>query len=315
MARKGRIEFCCFGVPLINMGSYTICLQFIFVAVCTIVLALVPPTIVATMGALPSGFPKYIVAVLALISLIWQLVGIVSIKREAPRMYRTYIRVNFLLTLIIIIATLAFFAVAAARHSVALASCVAQYGATPAGSSAMGSSALSGLGSTICNIFIWVQVGFMGLLIALIGLTQLYMCAVQRAYGREMRRAESDRKTYNGNSNGDEIPLATRGSGIWDAPQTGNQRTGYGQTAAYDLNASSDDVPYGNRYEYGQQGGVDREKSQRNSQYGGGYETYGNDGSDGFGYRRSQYEHTNSVYGGGNHTRGQSGQSAYYHPN
>jgi hypothetical protein len=311
MGRSNRIEFCCFGVPLINMGSYTICLQFMFVAACTIILALVPPTIVATMGALPSGFPKYIVAVLALISLICQVVGIVAIKREAPRLYRTYIRINFVLTLLVIVATLAFFAVAAARHSVALQSCVAAYGATPAGSSSMGSSALQNLGSTICNIFIWVQVGFMGLLIAVIGLTQLYLCAVQRAYGREMRRAETDRKTYIGNTNGDEIPLATRGSGIWDAPQTGNQRTGYGQTA-YDLNHSSDDVPYGNRYEYGNKEAGEYDTSYRNSRYGGAYnsdyDTYGapEGGSDGFGYRRSQYQNTTSVYGG-NHARGMSG--------
>ena len=87
-------------------------------------------------------------------------------------LFRSYIRINFLLTLITILVTLAFFAIAAARHSTALTSCVALYGNTPAGSSSA-SSGLGSVGSTICNIFLWVQVGFMGLLIALIGLTQV----------------------------------------------------------------------------------------------------------------------------------------------
>lgn len=175
---------------------------------------------------------------LGVIAFLWQIVGLVSIKREQPRLYRTYIRINFLLSLVIIIVTLAFFAVAAARHSTALSACTAAYGSQPAGSSTLGSSALQDLGSKICNIFIWVQVGFMGLLIGLIGLTQLYMCALQRVYGKEMRRAEDDRKVYNG-AGADEIPLATRGSGVWDAPNNG----AYGG----DMHSSSDDGYYGSK--------------------------------------------------------------------
>lgn len=208
------------------MGAYTICVQFAVIALCVVILAVAPPQIVATMGALPSGFPKIIVCILGVIALLWQAVGIAAIKREANRMYRTYIRVNFILTLVTIIVTLVFFAVAAARHSTALAACTAAYGNPPLGSQSLGSE-LDSIGSTICNIFIWAQVGFMGLLIILIGLTQvrcrgrprmkkgdccvlfahcchssltsnlgeqLYMCAVQRAYGKEMRHAMHDAK-------------------------------------------------------------------------------------------------------------------------
>jgi hypothetical protein len=158
-------------IPLINFGSYTICLEFIFVALCVALLAVGPPSIVASSGAIPSGWPKVIVCVLGFIIVAWQVLGIVSIKTEKTALYRTYIRINFLLTLITLIVTLAFFAVSAARHSAALESCVALYGNTPAGSSS--SSDLTNVGETICSIFIWVQVGCMGLLIILIGLTQV----------------------------------------------------------------------------------------------------------------------------------------------
>ena len=174
MAVKGRgLEFCCCAIPLINFGSYTICLEFIFVALCVALLAVGPPSIVATTGPLPSGWPKIVVCILGFIVVAWQVVGLVSIKKEKTSLYRTYIRINFLLTLVTIFVTLAFFAVSAARHSVALDNCVAQYANVPAGSSSTGASQLDGVGRTICDIFIWVQVGFMGLLIALIGLTQV----------------------------------------------------------------------------------------------------------------------------------------------
>lgn len=178
-------------IPLINFGAYTICLEFIFVALCVALLAIGPPSIVATNGAIPSGWPKAIVCIFGFINIAWQFIGIFSIKREKTGLYRIYIRINFILTLLTILITLAFFAVSAARHSVALTNCVNLYGNTPEGSS---SSDLSGVGTTICNIFLWVQVGCMGLLIALIGLTQVYMCYCQRAYGQEMRRADQDQK-------------------------------------------------------------------------------------------------------------------------
>jgi hypothetical protein len=155
---------------LINFGSYTICLEFIFVALCVALLAVGPPSIVAGDGAIPSGFPKAIVCVLGVIIVLWQFLGIFSIKTERTSLYRTYIRVNLILTLVTIVVTLAFFAVAAARHSTALTNCVANYGNLPAGSS---TTRLQDAGQTICNIFIWVQVGCMGLLIVLIGLTQV----------------------------------------------------------------------------------------------------------------------------------------------
>lgn len=145
-------------------------MEFIFVALCVALLAVGPPSIVATNGAIPSGWPKAIVCVLGFIIVAWQIVGIISIKLERTTLYRTYIRINFILTLVTIVVTLAFFAVSAVRHSSALTNCVAQYGSSPAGSSG---TQLQNAGETICNIFLWVQVGCMGLLIALIGLTQV----------------------------------------------------------------------------------------------------------------------------------------------
>lgn len=268
------------------------------VALCIIILALAPPQIVATMGALPSGFPKIIVAILGVVAFVWQIAGIVSIKREQTRFYRTYIRINFVLVLVILAVTLAFFAVSAAQHSKSLTACTAAYGSQPQGSNSMGNSTLESLGSTICNIFIWVQVGAMGVLLVLIGLTQLYMCAMQRIYGKEMRRADQDQKMYNG-SGADEIPLATRGSGIWDAP---NDR--YANTQLDLHNTSSDE---------GHQRGNLRESyrspTREEGQYNyPSYETYGANQPAMAENRRSGY----GSYSGG-HNRGGSKQNDYYY--
>lgn len=157
-------------IPLINVGSYTICAQFAIVAFCTLILSVAPPSIVAATGSLPAGWPKFIVLVLALAVLLWQIVGVVAIRRERTGLYRSYIRINFLLTLVTIVVTTAFFAVAAARHSVALDSCDAAYGSSPDGNTI---TELNDVGRTICNIFIWVQVGAMGILLLVIGLMQV----------------------------------------------------------------------------------------------------------------------------------------------
>lgn len=298
MTRASRVEFCCFGLPLINFGSYTICIEFMFVSLCIIILAVAPPQIVATMGALPSGFPKIIVAILGVLAFLWQIAGIISIKREQPRFYRTYIRINFVLVLVILVVTLAFFAASAAQHSKSLTACTAAYGSTPQGSNSMGNSTLQQLGQTICNVFIWVQVGAMGLLLAVIGLTQLYMCAIQRIYGKEMRRADQDQKMYNG-SGADEIPLATRGSGIWDAPNTG-----YANTQLDLHNTSSDEGHHRNDLRSSYKSPV-REEGQYNYPS---YETYGANEPPMTENRRSGY----GSYGGGHH-RGESKQSAYYY--
>ncbi|PWN54220.1 hypothetical protein IE53DRAFT_383184 [Violaceomyces palustris] len=218
MGRGRGMEFCCCAVPLVNAGAYFLVLEAAFVSLVVAILALVPPSIVATMGAIPS-WSKGLIAALGLITFFWQTLGLFSIIRQSTAMYRTYIRINLILTLITIVSALAFFAVSAVRHSTALDSCVAKFGSTPSGDGSglaisQATSALDGSGRDICNVFIWVQIGVMGGLIVLMGVTQLYMCYAQRSYGQKQREAARRFKNFNGP--GDDIPLAPRDSGVWE---------------------------------------------------------------------------------------------------
>ncbi|SPO34734.1 uncharacterized protein PSFLO_00205 [Pseudozyma flocculosa] len=218
------MEFCCCAVPLVNAGAYFLVLEFAFVALVTAILALAPPQIVATMNVIPS-WSKSLVAALGFITFFWQPLGLFAIAKQKSGLYRLYIRINFLLTCIVLACTAAFLAVSAARHNEALDACTAVYGNTPASSGtgiavSQATSALDGSGRTICNVLTWAQVGTMGGLIVLMGLTQLYMCFAQRAYGQQQREARGNFEKYRyspaNNGGPDSIPLAARDSAVWE---------------------------------------------------------------------------------------------------
>ncbi|PWN45625.1 hypothetical protein IE81DRAFT_272091, partial [Ceraceosorus guamensis] len=204
-SRRHGLEFCCCAFPLVNAGAYVIIIETFLVALAVLVLALAPPAIVAATGSLPAGWPKYIVAIIALIIMLLQPVGLFAVIKQRPSLYRGYLRIATILVLAEILVTLAFFAVAAARHSTALESCIALYANTPQGdgagfSTSQTDNALDGVGDTICNVWIWIQVGLMGLLIALVGITQV--------------QAYLAHKSYNGGPH-EGIPLAARDSEVW----------------------------------------------------------------------------------------------------
>ena len=246
------MEFCCCYLPLVNVGAYLLILETALVSLAVGICALVPPSIVAGQGVIPS-WSKGLIAALGFITLVWQILGLVAVARQMPTLYRTYIRINFLLTLAIIIATVAFLVVAAAQHDKAVNHCISTYGVIPSNSASSSSLSLSGLGQStdafsqsgrsICNIFVWSQTGVMAGLIILMGLTQFYMLFAQRAYGGEQRKAFRDSKiSYQ------DIPMNPRESGVWEprhndpyAPQHG-----YGRgDDAYDSYATTPGGRYG----------------------------------------------------------------------
>ncbi|SNX81530.1 uncharacterized protein MEPE_00235 [Melanopsichium pennsylvanicum] len=238
--RGGRMEFCCCAYPLVNIGAYLLVLETAFVALAVSICALVPPSIVAGQGVIPS-WSKGLVAALGFITLVWQILGLVAVGRQMPSLYRTYIRVNFLLTLAIIIVTVAFLVVAAAQHNKAVTTCVSTYGVIPSNSNADSSISVSGYvsdtdafsssGKDICNIFVWAQTGVMAGLIVLMSLTQIYMLAAQRAYGGEQRQAFTDSK-----ASYQDIPMNPRDSAVWEPrasdPYAGHQQ-GYARGGEY----------------------------------------------------------------------------------
>lgn len=213
------MEFCCCAYPLVNVGAYLLVLETALVALAVGICALAPPSIVAGQGVIPS-WSKGLVAALGFLAVIWQILGLISVARQMPTLYRTYLRINALFTLVIIIVTVAFLIVAGAQHSKAVSTCVRTYGVIPINSSASSISTadlgqttdlFSQSGQQICNIFVWVQTGVMAGLIILMGLTQIYMLAAQRAYGGEQRQAwRNSKASYH------DIPMNARDSAVWE---------------------------------------------------------------------------------------------------
>lgn len=175
-------------IPLVNVGAYALILEWFLVSLCIIVLALAPPEIVAADGSLPSSWPKIVVALLGVALLLLQPLGLFAVLRKRTTLYRTYLRIATIVALATLLVVLAFFAVAAARHSTALASCIVNYANTPQGDgqgiSTTQTESIVDVGDNICDIWIWVQVGCMGLLIALIGITQVSRRVLWRACRR-----------------------------------------------------------------------------------------------------------------------------------
>lgn len=231
MGRGRGFEFWCCAIPLINVGSYVTVVEIALVAFITGILAVAGSPFVAGLDVIPS-FAKAIVAALGFITCAWQVVGLISIKRESPKLYHTYVRITTILTLAILAVTIAFFIVAASQHSKAQSACNTQYGALPSTTSTgfTNSDITQNFGDQICNYFIWAQVGTMGGLIVLVGLVQLYMCFALRAYGVAQRAAYRDFKTgagasgfatRGGSGKDDEIPLSSRNVGagnseVWE---------------------------------------------------------------------------------------------------
>ncbi|CBQ67620.1 conserved hypothetical protein [Sporisorium reilianum SRZ2] len=246
--RKGSgMEFCCCYLPLVNVGAYLLVLETALVALAVGICALAPPAIVAGDGVIPS-WSKGLIAALGFITLVWQILGLVSVARQMPTLYRTYLRINFVLTLAIIIATVAFLVVAAAQHNKVVNNCIATYGVIPSDSNSSSSISLSSLGQSadafsesgqdICNIFVWAQTGVMAGLIVLMGLTQFYMLAAQKAF-RDSKASYQD------------IPMNPRDSAVWEprpndpyAGQHGYNGRGYGGDDAYDSYAATPNGKY-----------------------------------------------------------------------
>ncbi|SNX84118.1 uncharacterized protein MEPE_02826 [Melanopsichium pennsylvanicum] len=217
---RGRgIDFCCLSYPLIKSGSYLIPLEFAFVAGCIIVLTTTTPTIVAAVDTLPRIF-SVVLLILAIIGLAWQIIGLITVRIDMSSIYRLYIRINFLLVLIVAIVGAIGTVVIASKHQQSKEVCTRIYGNPPMNSST--GVSIGGLdkfapGESICDYFMWAQIAAMGGLVVLLFATQTYFCYCQRAYGRKQREALQHiegyhKDTEDGDTSSDALSSTSRSS-------------------------------------------------------------------------------------------------------
>lgn len=186
------MDFCCFSYPLIKFGAYLIPFEFGFVSGCIIVLTTTTPTIVAAVDTLPRVFP-FILLVLASITMVWQLVGLLTVRIEMSSIYRFYIRINFLLTLITALVGAIGTIIVASKHGKSVDVCTRIYGNPPlnSGTGVM----VQGLdqfkpGRYICGYFMWAQAAAMGGLVVMLFLTQVCITARNGDPRRPGRRTD-----------------------------------------------------------------------------------------------------------------------------
>ena len=165
-----------------------------FVALCLGILALAPPPIVGGMGAIPS-WGKYVIAVIAFVLAAWQILGLISVISDWPWLYKLYSRINFLATIVLLCFTIAFTVTAAAKHNDTVNECMEKFEG-PLAQDAMGVQAIQSRldqgRHDLCNYLSWADVGLMGGLVVVVGLTQLYMCYMQGQYGKRQRAAQKE---------------------------------------------------------------------------------------------------------------------------
>ncbi|TKY90951.1 hypothetical protein EX895_000949 [Sporisorium graminicola] len=218
--RRGRgVEFCCLSYPLVKAGAYLIPLEFAFVSGCIIVLSATTPTIVAAVDTLPRVFSLTLL-ILAILTLAWQVIGLITVRTEMSSIYRLYIRINTLLVLIMTTVATIGTVVIATKHKQSQEVCTRIYGNPPLNSSTgVSFDALNSFapGKHICNYFLWAQVAAMGGLVAILFLTQVYFCYCQRAYGQKQRSAlvhleGYHKETEDGDTSSDALSPTSRSS-------------------------------------------------------------------------------------------------------
>ncbi|SCV70567.1 BQ2448_3329 [Microbotryum intermedium] len=163
--------YCCCAVPMYNTGIYTIIAQFAVISLVTGILSLAAPKTIPSFGA-------YILGACCILVAIIQVFGFFGVYRERPSLYRQYARWNMLAVLLALGVALTFIILSCVRHSTALASCEDLF-ATATTTVAQN--------STVCNIWMWAQVGLMGLLWIIVAIVETYFVMLSYGYAQSQR--------------------------------------------------------------------------------------------------------------------------------
>lgn len=203
-------------------------------ALCLGILALAPPAIVGGMGAIPS-WGKYPVAVIAFVLAAWQIIGFAAVLSDATKLFNLYSILNLVATVVLLCFTIAFLITAAAMHTDTVDACVFNF-EQPLSNNGLGVSEINQKldqgRRTVCNILSWADVGLMGALILILGLTQLYMCFKLFKYGQRQRAAEKEAR------------MPAGGPGVPMQPTNWSQRGGTsGQYEPVHAPAATDNAP------------------------------------------------------------------------
>ncbi|GLB36230.1 hypothetical protein LshimejAT787_0305180 [Lyophyllum shimeji] len=206
-------EYCCCAIPVVNAGIYaTLITQFVTAFIVGI-LSVATPSIV---GAATPSYSAWILAVICFVAAALQILGFIGVGSEKPILFRRYVSLHLLATLLAFAVAAAWIIMSATRHTTAKAKCLKDFFSDS-------SDGTSSEGDTLCEIFPWVDVGIMGGLWAVLGILHIYLYVVLSSYGTSQRR---DHEKYD-QLNNETIPMNSRGD-PWDSrPSMDGSPQGY----------------------------------------------------------------------------------------
>jgi hypothetical protein len=198
MAQKKAREYCCCAIPLVNAGIYTLLVEQLVFGVTAGTLAIATTSIV---GASTPSFAKWIFAIVCYVAAALQVLGIIAVAQDKAITFRRFLTLHGIAVTALFAVSAAWVALSASRHSTSQSACIKSF---------FPNSSTS-LGTTMCNIFPWVDVGIMGGMLVFFSLVHIYFYVVMSSYSNSQQRAHDD-YAYGGESKSltNDIPMNNR---------------------------------------------------------------------------------------------------------
>jgi len=202
-------DYCCCAIPTVNTGIYAVLTEQFLVAVIVGTLSVATPSIV---GAATPSFAKWVLAIACYVGAGIQILGFIGVAQERTILYRRYVSLHVLATIVIFALGATWIVISASRHSTAQTNCITDFFSSNSSSSPTASEA-----SVLCDIFPWVDVGLMGGLWAFFAAVQIYFYVVISSYANAQQR---DHRAYDAVFDTkpltDNIPMTDR-AGPWNS--------------------------------------------------------------------------------------------------
>ncbi|KAG0141618.1 hypothetical protein CROQUDRAFT_663573 [Cronartium quercuum f. sp. fusiforme G11] len=172
-------HYCCFAIPLYNVGIYVILAQFTVFGLVSGILVFSTPSILAI--AVPQTLTA-IFGVLCIIIGLAQAIGFYGVYKERVAFFRKYIIFNAILVFITLFYSLILIVLSATHHQRAIQQCILQFVSNDDNLATVSAS-----GRTICNIWTWAQLGVCGLLWVLFCASEIYFMMLERRWGKDQK--------------------------------------------------------------------------------------------------------------------------------
>ncbi|EIN14212.1 hypothetical protein PUNSTDRAFT_49034 [Punctularia strigosozonata HHB-11173 SS5] len=168
-------DYCCCAIPLVNAGVYAAIIEQFVLGILAGTLSVATPSIV---GAATPSFAPWLFAIICYVAAGVQVLGFFGVSRESPNLFKRYVQLHLTALLVAFSVAIAWIIISATRHSTAQSNCLKNF---------FDNDTTNSEGTTLCNIFPWVDVGIMGGLWVVLAILQIYLYVVIASYGAMQR--------------------------------------------------------------------------------------------------------------------------------